>query len=190
MARIDPLPPRQWPKEMRAALAAMTPPEPLHPAPMSEGRPKALNTLGTLAHHPALAHAFFTFNGHVMRATTLTLRQREMIVLRTSALLECPYEWAQHVIQGHDAGLTDGDIARVTFGPEAPFWDPADAALLRAVDELVADAVISAGTWAELAKEFDTRQLLDLIFTVGAYQVLACMMKSFELELDDDLHGA
>ncbi|MFD0852251.1 carboxymuconolactone decarboxylase family protein, partial [Actinomadura adrarensis] len=159
----------------------------LHPGPVAEGRPKALNTLGTFAHHPALAHAFFTFNGHVMRATTLTARQREMIILRTAALVGCPYEWEQHIIQGHDAGLTDRDIARVTFGPDAPFWDPPEAALLRAVDELVAQDRISAETWAELGKDLDTRQLMDLICTVGAYQVLARVMNSFELEVDDDL---
>ena len=187
MARVEPLPPGRWPKEMRAALAAMTPPEPLHPGPVAEGRPKALNTLGTFAHHPALAHAFFTFNGHVMRATTLTARHREMIVLRTSALLGCAYEWAQHVVQAHDAGLGDADIARIAFGPGAPFWDPPDAALLHAVDELVTEDVISAPTWGALAKEFDTRQLLDLVFTVGAYQTLAWLLRSFELGLDDDL---
>ena len=76
MGRVDPLPIREWPPAMREALAAMQPPEPRHPVPIQEGRPKALNTLGTFAHHPALARAYFTFNGHVMLATTLTLRQR------------------------------------------------------------------------------------------------------------------
>ena len=146
-----------------------------------------MNTLGTYAHHPALAQAWFTFNGHLMMATTLTLRQREILILRVAALRKCAYEWAQHVIVARDVGLTDDEIARVTLGPDAPFWDPSEAALIRAVDELVADGAIGDETWGLLAAELDTQQLMDLIFTVGAYDALAMLMLSFRLELDDDL---
>jgi len=85
MARIEPLPIREWPPAMRDALAAMLPPEPRHPQPERADRPKALNTLGTFAHHPALARAHLTFSGHVIMATTLTERQRELLVLRVAA---------------------------------------------------------------------------------------------------------
>ena len=59
--------------------------------------------------------------------------------------------------------------------------------MLRAVDELVADAEITDGTWQELAVELDRHQLMDLVFTVGAYDLLAMAFKSFGVELDDDL---
>ena len=56
-----------------------------------------------------------------------------------------------------------------------------------AVDELVADAEITDGTWPELAAELDRHQLMDLVFTVGAYDLLAMAFKSFGVELDADL---
>jgi len=189
MGRIPPIPPRRWPGEMRAALAAMVPPEPRHPRPVSEGRPKGLNLLGALAHHPAAARAFLTFNGHVMMATTLSERQRELLVLRTAVLLGCDYEWAQHVLLGGDAGLTDEEIARIAAGPDAPSWDPMDAALLRAAGELVVDAAIGARTWDVLAEGLDARQLMDVVLTVGAYQTLAWLIGSFQVEMDADLRG-
>lgn len=188
MARIEPLAIRQWPARMRQALAAMDPPEPRHARPVLENRPKSMNTLGALAHHPALAQAFFTFNGHVIMATTLSERQRELLVLRVSTLRRCPYEWAQHVYMGRDAGLTDEEIGRIAWGPDAPFWTPLEAALLRAADELIADGAISGPTWAVLADGLDSQQLLDVIFTVGAYETIAWMMLSLELDLDDELH--
>jgi alkylhydroperoxidase family enzyme len=187
MARVDPLPIRGWPPEMREALAAMQPPVARHPRPPTEGRPKGMNVLGTFAHHPALARAWFTTNGHLLMATTLTLRQREIVVLRVATLCKCSYEWAQHVVVGRDVGLTDTEITLVAVGPDAPFLDPLEAALIRAVDELFEDRLISRETWAALAADLDTQQLLDLIFTVGAYHTLALMMRSFELDLDDDL---
>jgi AhpD family alkylhydroperoxidase len=188
MARIEPLPPRQWPPQMRQALDALgNPPDARHPLPVRENRPMARNTLGTFAHHPALTQAFFTLNGHVIRGTTLSERQRELLVLRVATLRSCAYEWAQHVYMGRDAGLTDEEISRVAFGPDAPFWAPLESALLRAVDELVGDGAVSAPTWEVLAAELDAKQLLDVIFTVGTYETLAWMMRSLDLALDPEL---
>jgi alkylhydroperoxidase family enzyme len=175
---------------MGEALAALRPPAPRHPLPRREpGRPKGLNVLGTMARHPSLARAFHTFNGHVLFATTLSVRQRELLVLRVAAVRDAAYEWAQHVVQGRDAGLTDEEIARIAAGPHAPGWSPLEQALLRAVDELIADAVVSDTTWSRLAAELDEQQLMDLVFTVGAYDLLAMAFRSFGLQLDDDLEN-
>jgi hypothetical protein len=35
--------------------------------------------------------------------------------------------------------------------------------------------------------ELDAQQLLDLVFTVGAYETLAMAMRTFGVEVDDDL---
>jgi len=187
MARLEPLSIREWPPEMRAALAQMTPPEPRHASIPVEGRPKAMNTLGTFARNVPLAHAFFTFQGHIIRATTLTERQRELLVLRVAALRECTYEWTQHLLIADDAGITAAEIERVASDPDSPEWDDLERAMLRATTELVTDGVISDPTWAALSEGLEPQQILDLIFTVGAYETLAWMMRSFDLELDDDL---
>ena len=84
MPRIEPVPRDDWPTEMRDALAAMRPTAPRYAPAQREDRPQAGNTLDTFALHPDLARAFFTFNGHVLYATTLTERQREILVLRVA----------------------------------------------------------------------------------------------------------
>jgi len=40
-----------------------------------------------------------------------------------------------------------------------------------------------------LSTEFEVRQVLDLIFTVGSYEILSYMFRSFDVELDADLLG-
>ncbi len=189
--RITPLAPADWPPQMADALAALRPAEPRHPFPSRrEGRPKGLNVLGTLARHPALARAFHTFNGHILFGTTLTPRERELLVLRVAAVRHSDYEWAQHVVLAGDAGLTEADIERITVGPDGPNaagGEPLDEAMVRAVDELIVDGAIGEHTWAVLAESLDEQQLMDLVFTVGAYDVLAMALGSFGVELDDDL---
>jgi alkylhydroperoxidase family enzyme len=168
----------------------MAPPTRPRPTPAGTPRPKGLNVLGTFAHHPDLTAAFMTFNAHVLLASTLTGRQRELAVLRVAALRKSGYEWAQHVVLAGDVGIDDGEVARVAIGPDGPGWSPFEQSLLRAVDELVADATISDATWSVLSDTFDTRQVLDLIFTVGAYDALAMALKTCGTPLDDDLAPA
>lgn len=186
--RISPLPPKDWPEEMGEALAALHPPKPRHPFPPPDpDRPKALNMLGTLAQHPELTRAYHTFNGHILFASTLSPRQRELLVLRVAAVRRAEYEWAQHAVLAGDAGLSEGDVARIAEGPAANGWSPLDQAMLRAVDELLADAKVADGTWEVLAGELDVQQLMDLVFTVGAYDLLAMAFRSFGVELDAGL---
>jgi len=188
MTRIKPLAPREFPEEMRQAMAALRPPDATHRAPATEDRPKALSVLGTMAHHPALAQAFFTFNGHILGTSTLSERQRELLIMRVAADRKCGYEWAQHLFMARDAGLTDEEIGRIAYGPDSPFWAEPEAAMLRSVDELIHDGVISESTWALLAGDLNEQQLLDLIFTVGLYDILARLFESLELKTDNDIH--
>ncbi len=188
MTRIPPLPPGQWPSQMREVIAALRPADPRHePPPRGTGRPAGLNILGTLAHHTALARAYHVFNGHLLFATTLSERQRELLVLRVAAVRRAEYEWRQHAVLAGDVGIGEDELRAVAEGPDAPGWDPLESAMLRAVDELVAGATISHGTWTTLAESLTTEQVMDLVFTVGAYDLLAMAFGAFDIELDDDL---
>ena len=169
-------------------MAAIRPPNPRHPFPPRDpSRPKGLNALGLLAHHPELTTAYHTFNGHVLFASTITPRQRELLVLRVAHLRDAAYEWAQHAVLAGDAGISEDEVARIRAGATAEGWAPLDAALLAAADELVADARIAESTYATLAAELDVQQLMDVVFTVGAYDLLAMAFRTFDVDLDDDL---
>jgi len=171
---------------MREALGALIPPVQRHPRPPTDDRPKGQGTLGLFAHHPELAKAFFTFNGHVLWQTSLTPRQREVAVLRVAAVRHSDYLWWQHVFEARDAGLRQEEIDAIAAGPDDPSWSPVEAAIVRAVDELVTDGAVSGPTWEVLAAELDEQQLLDLIFTAGCYDVATWMYGSVGLDPDPE----
>src|SRR5690606_35190889 len=112
--RIPALPPQEWPPAMKEALAALLPADGRHQRPsQAEGRPKGLGVLGTFANHPALIRAYHTFNGHLLFATTLSERQRELLVLRVAHRRDCAYEWAQHAVLAGDVGITADELDAV-----------------------------------------------------------------------------
>jgi alkylhydroperoxidase family enzyme len=168
--------------------AAYRPAEPRHPVPPRDpSSPKGLNAMGVLAHHPELTEAYNRLIRHALYFTTLTPRERELLVLRVAHVRGATYEWAQHVYQAGVAGLSTEEVARVRQGPESPDWEAHERALLSAADELVADARIGEETYAVLAARFDTQQMMDVVFTVGTYETFAMAMRTFDVELDDDL---
>jgi alkylhydroperoxidase family enzyme len=186
-ARIPPIPFEDWPEELTAGIPAIEGRAGRDDSAPREATQKAKNALGTLAYHPELAKAWLQLNAQVLRKTTLTERQRELLILRVAVLRKSPYQWAEHVPMARRCGLDDSDIARIAYGPDAPFWEPLECALLRSVDELIVDGVISDNTWSVLNQHLEPRQLLDVIFTIGAYETSSWMARSFGVEFDEDL---
>jgi alkylhydroperoxidase family enzyme len=183
--RISPVLPPEWKGEVLDAVSAFP-----HGRDFVLSRhrlgeaPGGMHALGTMLHHPALAKAFLTFNNHISSTSTLSKRTRELAILRIGWLRQAEYEFIQHLALGARAGLSEAELERVQLGPDAPGWDPVDADLLRAVDELNADACIAAATYDRLSAHFDSAQLLDLVFTVGCYDVLAMAFKTFGVALE------
>lgn len=182
--RIQPVSPSDWDEEMRDALGAF--PHGLNFVlnNWQKGDPRGMHALGVMVHHLPLAKAFLTFNNHVAATSTLSRRIRELLILRISWLRHSEYELVQHLVLGRRAGLTEEEIARLQVGPDAPGWDPVDAELVRAVDELHNKARIEDHTWERLSAHFDTTQLMDIIFAVGCYEVLAMAFNSFDIPLE------
>ena len=173
---------------MLDALSALRPPG---AARRPEGPPRprpSSNILGIFSWHPALAKAFFTFNSHLFHST-LSPRDRELATVRIAWLRRGEYEWAQHVRMARSAGLSDAEVDAIMAGPDSLVWGPRDAALLRSVDELATDHYVSDETWKRLSEDFDRQQLMDLVFTIGAYDLLAVAFNTFGLQLDPGLTG-
>jgi len=176
-ARIPALEPEQWDEAARAILE-----------PIAERGP-VLNIFKTLANHPDLFRRWLVFANHVLGKSTLPPRERELAILRIGYLCRAGYEWGQHVLIAREAGMSDDEIRLAQSGPDTPGLSDADRWLLQAVDELHADAHVSDATWAGLSEHFDTRQLMDIVFAVGQYNLVSMVLNSFGVQPDPDLPG-
>ena len=85
-----------------------------------------------------------------------------------------------------DIRTTSGQVAS---GPDAPGWDPFEAVLLRAADELHDDACISDEVWAALAGRYDERQLIEVTMVVGHYHLVSFTLNSLGVPLEDGVTG-
>jgi alkylhydroperoxidase family enzyme len=141
------------------------------------------NFVATLLHYPQLSRLL----PHVIYVTSqsgLPPRHRALLGLRTAWLTRSAYLWGHRVPPSRADGLTDDEITRVARGPDAPGWDPFEAALLRAADELHIDSFISDATWTTLSARYDVNQMIDTIDTVGALTMHAGVMNSAGVQVE------
>lgn len=176
MPRIKPLPKNKWNAEQQALLA---------PVQNDKGiGDNARNLFTTLVRHPKLFKRWSVFANHVLFKSSLDPVARELAILRIAWLTQAEYEWGQHVLIARESGLSEATIARVKRGADSEGWSSRECALLIAVDQLHSECEIDPTCWSELQNHYDEKQILDLIFTVGNYRMLASFMKSTEIIRD------
>jgi len=171
-ARIPPLEPKDWTPEQRKRFD-----------PNGTGQ-RGANVFVTFVRNPPADRVRGPINQHILNSTTLSVRQRETLLMRIGVLCRSEYEWAAHSRLGRRAGMTDADVARIVAGPESGGGDPIELALLRATDELYRDDMVSADTWAALSKGLDTKQLLDVLIAVGGYRATSMAINTAGVQLD------
>lgn len=147
---------------------------------------KLLNIFKTLANHVKLLTRWRVFANHILGKSTLPVRDREILILRTGWLCQSAYEWSQHVKIGLDCGVSEEEIERIKTGSGGAGWGKLEQALLKTVEELHKDFCISDATWQALSQHYDTQQLMDVVFTVGQYHTVAMALNSFGVQLEEE----
>ena len=177
--RIEPVDLDRLDADQRAALAPF-----LDTDVGRVGGGRVLNIFRTLAHAPRALTAFLGWGSYILsKRNTLSARDRELVILRTGYMCRSGYEWTQHKRIGLECELTETEIERIKAGPDSDGWSAIDRAMLRAVDELVADHFVTDATWAALAPLGDKGRM-DLVFTVGQYTQVSMILNSFGIQVE------
>lgn len=103
-------------------------------------------------------------------------------MLRVAWRCHSPYVWGRHIRTARKAVIDFHAISRVCKDGYAEGWKPFHCVLLRAVDELLKQFRISDDTWSSLLEVYSLKQVMDLVFTVGGYQLTAMATNTFGVE--------
>jgi alkylhydroperoxidase family enzyme len=172
MPRISPAEPPYEPA-IAAELARIMPP----------GVPP-LVLFRTMAKSPRVFARMFA--GGLLDKGPLGLRQREILIDRTTARLGCEYEWGVHIaFFAEKIGFTPEHVtATVTGASDAACWTPDEQALIALVDDFVDRRAVAEATWTKLAAHFDEAQILEAIALVGYYHTISLLCIGLKLPLE------
>jgi len=176
MARIPALEPPFTP-DVEAQLATMMP----------AGMPP-IGLFRTFAKNLPMTMAMSNWGRYELgRDLTPTLREREVVILRTCARCGCEYEWGVHVMVFADrAGLTPAEVTSLTCGsPDDPSWTAGrEATLIRMVDALHDSCDVDDELWRSAQELLDERQLLDVLLLCGWYHTICFAARTARVDLE------
>ncbi len=177
MSRIDPVQPPYSP-EVGDRLAAMMPP----------GVPPIL-LFRTFVRNLPMTTAMGGWGGYELsKRLSLPLRDREIIIDRTTARCGCEYEWGVHVaFFAERAGLSAAQITSLTHGAasDACWEDDRDRLLIEAADALHDGCDIGDDLWSRLAGVLSDEQLLDLLMLCGWYHAISFTANGARVALEE-----
>ncbi|MCW5752771.1 MAG: carboxymuconolactone decarboxylase family protein [Alphaproteobacteria bacterium] len=127
----------------------------------------------TIAHNPRVLARLRA--GSLLDRGSLSLREREIVIHRTTARLRCEYEWGVHVaFFAARAGFGAAEIAATCKLQVRPgIWSAAEQALIAAVDGLCDEAGWSDEVHSELARHFSPAQVIEIVALTGFYHMVA-----------------
>jgi 4-carboxymuconolactone decarboxylase len=157
-------------------------------APMKRIEPQLANGVAAnldalVLHHPKLYGALRQFVGY-LRDSHLPSKSRELIIMRTAWLTRAEAVWERHVSLAKANGFTDAEVAGIAQGSDGS-WSDEYKPVLRAVDDLRREAFITDATWAALAKHYDTKQLIEIIYTSGGYTMTGVASRSLGVQVEN-----
>ncbi|MDE2404759.1 MAG: carboxymuconolactone decarboxylase family protein [Sphingomonadales bacterium] len=170
-ARIPNLPREAWTAEVETLFPLMLPPG-------STARGSDFNSILVLAQHPELADPYLRFNAALAKGCVLPARLKEIAILRVAWRRGSEYEWIHHAISASRIGMTSGELAALMQEGEATIFPAHERAIIAATDDVCLNGGIGDAAWPAIASSLDTQQVMELLFVVGCYMMLAAVLKT------------
>ena len=147
------------------------------------------DSLEIVIRHAELYTAHLEVGKKFLSDGEMSIRDRELAILRIGWLSQAPFEWGSHVVIARRNGVTGKEIEQIIEGSTAEGWSDHDRAIVRAMEELHFDSMISDETWAVLAQSYSDKQLMEIVILAGQYKTVAYLQNSLRLRIPPGKQG-
>lgn len=148
---------------------------------MPPGQPP-LVLFTTLARDPRLFGKFFSAG--LLDRGHLSLRQREIVIHRTTALCRSEYEWGVHAaIFAAKVGFDAAQLRSLACGTadDDAGWADDERKLLRLCDALHRECAVDDALWDSLKEHFSDAAMLELLMLAGFYRTVSYLTNALRL---------
>jgi alkylhydroperoxidase family enzyme len=156
------------------------------------GRVPALNIFRMMANADSAFRPWLRWAAALLGRLELDPLLRELAILRVARLTpHAEYEWVQHVPIAEAVGATEEQVAALERDePEADCFSEAQRLVLRFTTEVVRDARASEEALAGLTQAMSPREIVELLMVIGNYMMVARVMATTDMELDEPAGAA
>ena len=177
---------------MKHVLEPLDPPFPADVAAAFERYPKGNDGyIIKLFRVFANSHRFLTNKGAINlldRESPLSLREREIVILRVTANRNCEYEWGVHVATfAKAAKLSDEQVRATRVGSsDTSCWTERESLLIECVDQLCAQSTIRDTEYRRFQERWDLTQQLEILALCGNYTLVSLVANTARISPEEN----
>jgi 4-carboxymuconolactone decarboxylase len=148
--------------------------------------PRKLNVARMIANaSDAVFQNFSRLGNSLMTRGKLNGKLREIAILRNARVCNSLYEYTQHVPIAKSTGVSDEQLAAIDHWEGAACFTELERLVLRFTDEIARNVKGERSTLAALQKHLGPGELVELIMAVGFWGMVARILETTEVELED-----
>jgi alkylhydroperoxidase family enzyme len=147
--------------------------------------PVKLNIFRMMAHAQANMIPAMRFANSILHKQKLSHVNRELLILQVARIEGGEYEWRQHVPIALGVGVTQSQIDALERGKhDDAAFNAAERALLAFSREVVVNVRVPEAVFAGVRQHFTDQEVVESIFTIGCYMMMARLTEATETDLD------
>jgi 4-carboxymuconolactone decarboxylase len=134
-----------------------------------------------LLNSPPIAAGWERMLTAVRNQTGVPADLRELMILRVAVLNRAGFEFDAHVPHAEQAGLGHDKIEAVRAPGLAAVYNPLERLVLELTDAMTRDVEVPDALFAQLQVHFDAQQLVELVATVAAYNMVSRLLVALKV---------
>lgn len=148
-------------------------------------RGSVLHLYQMLMHSAPLASGWLEFLTAVRQQSSLDGATRELVILRVAALNGASYEADQHRPFALKEGLSTAQVDGLDTWQDSRLFDDRHRAVLALTDAMTRNVQVPVGTFDAVRCHFGHRELVELVATIAAYNMVSRFLEALEIHADD-----
>lgn len=134
-----------------------------------------------LLESPEISATFWDWQVSEEKYTTLSGRERQVVILAVGAVWRAPYELYAHSTAARTAGLSPQQVETLAGGGMADQLSTREQCAWSFTRQLTAERRIEQSLYDEAAELFGTHGISDMLLLIGAYQTVCGLLNAFDI---------
>lgn len=152
-------------------------------------RGSVLHLYQMLLHSPPVAEGWLGYLTAIRQKASLSPALRELVIMRVASINGAPYEAEQHAPIALKEGVTQAQLDDLGAWEGSSRYTPEQRAVLSLTDGMTRHVQVPRDAVAAVRAFLDDREVVELVATVGAYNMVSRFLEALDIHSDDARAG-
>lgn len=149
-------------------------------------RGSVLHLYQMLLHSGPVAEGWLNYLTAIRQKCSLSGAIREMVIVRVAQINGAQYEADQHIPIAIKEGVSQQKIDELENWRDSQSFTPMERRVLELTDQMTKNVQVDKRLVEELSSDFNHQELVELVATVAAYNMVSRFLEAFGIHSDDE----